>query len=262
MDINDLINKIRNSPHKAFFIGIPLLLVVVIILINVFRMTRQNSEIATGVDVLKNLETRDVYTMEEKIDFMNHKSVDAGDYANLFDNSVIFGDSIAEGIGLYGYLPSSSLIAVMGKSTDTSLEDVPKLVAMAPRYVFFELGLNDMSHPATTLESYIQSYEKLIDAVKTQLPNTQIYICSVFPVTDAAIAEDSRLNQVDAYNAALVEMAKRKNVHYIDTYTVLKNNSQYHEADGIHVLREFYPLWLDTLVNNSDLAKLLQNGSK
>ena len=52
-------------------------------------------------------------------------------------------------------------------------------------------------------------------------------------------------------------MPKRKNIHYIDTYTLLKSNPQYHAEDGIHVIREFYPLWMDTLVNNSGLKNLL-----
>ena len=257
MDINDLINRIRNTPGIALIITIPILIIGAIILVNLLSTTKQNSEISAGVEVLKSLESKDVVTMEGKIDFMKKKAGDSGGYPEIFETSVIFGDSIAEGIGSYGYLPASSLIAVLGKTTDSSLEDVAKLVDMAPKNVFFELGLNDMSHPDTTLDSYKQSYEKLIDAAKSQLPNTQIYICSIFPVTDAAIQEDPKLNQVEAYNAALVELAKRKNVHYIDTYTLLKENPQYHEADGIHVLREFYPFWLDTLVNNSDLSKLL-----
>lgn len=257
MKINKLINRLRTTPQLIVIFLIPVIIIGLIILIHYQQIIKEQSEINAGVETLTTMESRDLYTMEEKIDFMKHKAVDAGDYPTLFETSVILGDSIAEGIGLYGFLPSSSLVAVLGKSTENSMEDVSKLVDLSPRNIFFELGLNDISHPNTTLNSYISSYEQLIDSVHSQLPNTQLYVCSIFPVTDAVIQEQPEFTQIETYNAALIEMAKRKNIHYIDTYTLLKTNPQYHEEDGIHVLREFYPLWLDTLVNNSDLSKLL-----
>lgn len=247
-----LLNK-----NLAIVILIPCIIILITLIIHYQSIAREKEKLDEGVKVLTALETRDLYTMEEKIDFMKRKAVDSGDYSTLFGNAVVFGDSIAEGLGLYGFLSPTSLVAVMGKSTENSLEDVPDLVNLAPRNVFFELGLNDISHPDTTLESYLSHYEKLIDSLRLQLPNTQIYICSIFPVTEEALKENPEFSQIETYNAALAEMAKRKNVHYIDTYTFLKNNPQYHEQDGIHVIREFYPLWMDTLVNNSDLKNLL-----
>lgn len=248
-------SKLQKNPN--YFILIPITIILIILIIYFQSIAQKNAEINDGVRALNALETRDLYAMEEKIDFMKRKAVDAGDYPTLFESSVIFGDSIAEGLGLYGFLSPSSLVAVLGKSTENSLEDVPKLVDLTPRNIFFELGLNDISHPDRTLDAYISSYENLIDTIRLQLPNTQIYICSIFPVTDATLQERPEFSQIESYNAALAEMAKRKNIHYIDTYTLLKTNPQYHDEDGIHVIREFYPLWMDTLVNNSELKKLL-----
>jgi len=232
--------------------------IMMLILVIVYQTTaRENAKLDEGVEILTALETRDLYTMEEKIDYMKRKAVDPGDYTALFGNALVFGDSIAEGLGLFGFLNPTSLVAMMGKSAENSQGDVQSIVELAPRYVFFELGLNDISHPDSTLDAYILSYEKLIDSIRLQLPNTQIYVCSIFPVTDEALKENPELSQIETYNAALVEMAARKNIHYINTYPLLKNNPQYHEQDGIHVIREFYPLWLDTLVDNSNLKNLL-----
>lgn len=245
------------NKNLAVFILIPSVIIIIVLLIHYQSVARENAKVTEGIQALTTLETRDLYTMEEKIDYMKRKAIDSGDYSTLFGNAVVFGDSIAEGLGLYGFLSPTSLVAVMGKSTENSLEDVPSLVNLAPRNVFFELGLNDISHPDSTLDSYLSHYEKIIDAVRLQLPNTQIYLCSIFPVTDEALKEKPEFSQIETYNTALAEMAKRKNIHYIDTYTFLKNNPQYHEQDGIHVIREFYPIWMDTLVNNSDLKNLL-----
>lgn len=249
--------KQRLNKNLAIVILVPVVIIMIILLIRYQTIISEKAKLDEGVEILTALETRDLYTMEEKIDFMKRKAVDSGNYSALFGNAVVFGDSIAEGLGLYGFLSPTSLVAVMGKSTENSLEDIPALVNLAPRNVFFELGLNDISHPYNTLESYLGHYEKMLDSVRLQLPNTQIYICSIFPVTDEALAENPEFSQIETYNAALAEMAKRKNIHYIDTYTLLKTNPQYHAEDGIHVIREFYPLWMDTLVNNSDLKNLL-----
>lgn len=249
--------KQRFNKNLAIIILIPIVVIMITLIIHYQSVATEKAKLNEGFQILTALETRDLYTMEEKIDFIKRSAVDSGDYSALFGNAVVFGDSIAEGLGLYGFLSPTSLVAVMGKSTENSLEDVPGLVNLAPRNIFFELGLNDISHPDTTLESYLSHYEKLIDSVRLQLPNTQIYICSIFPVTDEALKENPEFSQIETYNTALAEMAKRKNIHYIDTYTFLKNNPQYHEQDGIHVNREFYPFWMDTLVNNSDLKNLL-----
>ncbi len=253
-----MFNKIKPYFNKNLFvILIPCIVVIIILIIHYHNVAKEKAKVDEGIQVLIALESRDLFSMEEQIDFMKHKAIDSGNYSALFANSVVFGDSIAEGLGLYGYLSPSSVVAVMGKSTESSLEDVPRLVNLAPRNIFFELGLNDISHPDNTMESYLNHYEKIIDSIRLQLPNTQIYICSIFPVTAEALAENPQFNQIESYNTALNEMAKRKNIHYIDTYSLLKNNPQYHEQDGIHVIREFYPLWMDMLVNNSDLKNLL-----
>jgi len=250
-------NKVLTAPMIIAIILIPVIIIGSVVLISLQNIANANSEIVSGINTLTTLESRDVLTMEEEIDFVKRKTVDANNYPTLFESSVVLGDSIAEGLGLYGYLKPSSLLGLLGKSTATSIEDVPQLVKMAPRNIFIELGLNDISYPDRDLNSYISSYEKLIDAIKFQLPNTQIYICSIFPVTDKVLQERPEFNKIETYNAALTELAKRKNVSYIDTYTLLKTNPQYHDEDGIHLVSQFYPLWLDTLVNNSVLSKLL-----
>lgn len=117
--------------------------------------------------------------------------------------------------GLYSFLSPTSLVAVMGKSTENSLEDVPGLVNLAPRNISFELGLNDISHPDTTLESYLSHYEKLIDSVRLQLPNTQIYICSIFPVTDEALKENPEFSQIETYNTAFTPKWQKEKISII-----------------------------------------------
>ncbi len=249
--------KIKQYLTKNRVIFILVILSIVLFFIIYQIDSHKNSALDDGVEVLVSLESRDLYTLEEKIDYMKRKAVDANDYSALFGSSVIFGDSIAEGLGLYGFLSATSLVAVMGESTENSVNNIQKLIDLAPHHVFFELGLNDISHPYTTLDSYISSYENLIDLVQLKLPNARIYICSIFPVTDEVLQDDPAFNQIESYNVALEEMAARKHVTYINTYDVLKRNPEYHNQDGIHVLPEFYPLWLDTLVNNSDLKNLL-----
>ncbi|MGL4606303.1 MAG: GDSL-type esterase/lipase family protein [Eubacteriaceae bacterium] len=221
------------------------------------RNSKINAEIQEGMNVLETMEEKDVIAMEEDIDFLKRKAVDANDYPQLFSSSVVLGDSIAEGLGLFNYLKPSSLVAGLGKSTTLAMEDVPKLIALKPQNIFIELGLNDISDANDGVNTFTKNYEKLIDAIQLGLPKTKIYICSIFPVTDSLIAERPEFSKIPEYNAALVELAKKKNVEYLDTYTLGNANAQLHDPDGIHYFSAFYPLWLDTLVNSSVLSKRL-----
>jgi hypothetical protein len=253
--------KIKKHPPIIYlliiFFIILILCGIIIFTITYEKSSELNSEIKTGVEILAKKESQNPYKMEENINFLKNKAANASDYSIIFGSSVIIGDSIAEGLNLYGYLKPSSLITHLGKSVASSFDDLPTLVKIAPRNVFFELGLNDLSHPDRDLDIFIKNYSHLIDEIKQKLPDTTLYICSIFPVTDNVLIQRPEFQQIETYNNAIKELADNKGVYYIDTYTFLKENPQYHEEDGIHVISEFYPLWLDTLKNNSNIINTL-----
>lgn len=249
--------KLKKTTLLLFATGFIGIIILLFIFTNFQRNLKINSEINLAVEALTTMENRDVFSMESDIDSMKKRSLAPDDYPNHFDTSVVLGDSISEGLVLFNFLKPSSVVGTLGKSAKSAIEDVPKLVSLAPQNVFIELGLNDLSHPDRDLNTFIKDYEQLIDSIKFSLPKTRIYICSIFPVTDELIGERPEFAQIPEYNAALIEIAKRKNVNYIDTFSFGKQNEALHDDDGIHYYSEFYPLWLDYLIKNSVLSKQL-----
>lgn len=249
--------KIKKSTSIIFAAILVGIIIFLFIFINFQKNSKINSEIGAGIEALTAMENRDVSSLEAEIDFMKRKSVAANDYSSHFDTSVVLGDSISEGLVLFNLLKPSSVVGNLGKSAESAIEDIPKLVALAPQNIFIELGLNDLSHPNRDLNNFIKIYEQLIDSIKFSLPKAKIYICSIFPVTDELSGERPEFIQIPEYNTALAEIAKRKSVDYIDTYSFGKQNELLHDGDGIHYYPEFYPLWLDYLIKNSTLSKQL-----
>ena len=91
---------------------------------------------------------------------------------------------------------------------------------------------------------FIEQYEKLIEALKSSNPNTQIIVESIFPVDDRWDLRTNSINntKINNINYLLAQMAERQNIYFLNTAEVLKNENgsaikgYLYESDGIHPL--------------------------
>lgn len=60
--------------------------------------------------------------------------------------------------------------------------------------------------------------------------------------------------QIEAFNAALQKMAKEKGVDYIDLAPIFQQHKIQYDEDGSHFTNAFYPILLDYLKEQTDLA--------
>jgi len=126
--------------------------------------------------------------------------------------------------------------------------DVAKLVERNPEHLFIALGSDDILWPTDNpLQFAIQQYGLLLDQMKEELPHTKITILSVTPVTEKALKEEPRYSNIAAYNQMLKELARKKQVKYVDVSSIAEQNPALYDEDGIHFKAEFYPLLLDFL---------------
>ncbi|MBP5293246.1 MAG: hypothetical protein J6023_03865, partial [Clostridia bacterium] len=102
-------------------------------------------------------------------------------------------------------------------------------------------------------KNFEYSYSKLIDAIKSVSSETKIIIQSIFPVSaacDAFSADAAQVNQnIDTVNGWLRELSAQKGVYYLDSQSVLKDESgmlktEYDNGDGIHLTKSAYELLL------------------
>lgn len=221
-----------------------------------------------GVSVLKALESQDISSVEKNIrqiqdDLLrdeNYSYQDADGYGSrikasyryVFDTVVFMGDSQAEPLSLYGFLDPSSVVAEKGRNVISAEDDVSSVVKLNPQKIVLLYGVNDMLLFKTT-EDFIAKYESLILSIQTQLPQTDIYANSVYPVEDFVLAKKPLFKRSSQFNAALIELCDKLAVTYIDSTGFITEAEENYAPDGIHFLSSFYPTWLNFIKNQLDL---------
>ncbi|MFJ5563190.1 GDSL-type esterase/lipase family protein [Lysinibacillus xylanilyticus] len=177
-------------------------------------------------------------------------------YKSIFKNSLFFGDSITEGINYQDLIDDTNVIAEAGKVTVMAIEDdVDKVVERKPEHIFMSFGINDLLMPMdlegnpidNPVRYSIDNYSKLIQKVKENLPNVNIHILSVTPVTDKALQEFPQYKHIDEYNEQLKELAKAEKAEYIDLSPIFDKDLDLHDEDGVHFKANYYTQLLDLL---------------
>ncbi len=206
-----------------------------------------------GISEIKKLESKNVVELEKKINSMKKETLDKKNFKSIFSNSVIMGDSISEGLVGYGILNKSSVVAVKGRNTSTAMKDIPTTINLQPSNVFLTYGMNDIAYFSGNIDNFIKQYKKMINEIKTNLPQTDIYITGILPVQQKAINKQHVYVKLDQFNEALKVMCNENGLTFVETKQLLSEDSKYYEPDGIHVKMGFYPIWLDVLAKAANL---------
>lgn len=185
-----------------------------------------------------------------------------------FGNNVAFiGDSRTQAFLMYAGVNEAIDYTNVGLMVDTAVtkkfvkadkgEKVTILEDMAKRNidtVYIMLGVNELGWRYSNI--FIDKYGKLIDLIRQINPNCEILVQSIIPLTKTKSDNDDiyKNEKVKEYNDLLKEMAKEKNVKYIDVASVLSNNNgdlpEEASSDGVHLNKEYCIKWLDYLKKN------------
>lgn len=244
-------------------VSIATIVALIIITKNINAIDDNNNDdakIEQGVKVIKELEKQDILENEEKINYVQStfkqdeedKNSKQDDYIDKFSNSVIMGDSRSEALVEYGVLSNSSVIAHKGRNVKTAITDgdLNKVVNLSPKNIFLAYGMNDVqiySNP----DDFIKEYKNLIEEIQNRLPNSKIYVNSIFRTTNGAIQKNSNFNRVGPFNVALKQMCEELNLTYIDGSSCVSNDL--FEGDGVHFKPNFNKAWLNLLINKANL---------
>lgn len=184
-----------------------------------------------------------------------------------FDNCIFVGDSLTMGLASYNIIPAKNVIASIGMNItkiDTEVVKTPygeftaieTLTKADKNKIYIMLGSNGIAW--LTSGKMIEMYSDFIDEIKTILPNSEIYILSIPPVSTEkeTTTEGPVLNsQIDIYNSDLLKMANDKKIYFVDINTALKNNqgkldSDKSQKDGMHFKRDTYDIMLDYIMKH------------
>lgn len=170
------------------------------------------------------------------------------DDAAAFENSVFVGDSITEGFAFNGILPEESIIAGAGATAGFIYDDVDDLAAKKPEMVFIMLGSDDLLMPVDDpKELFRNDLTKLVNRIRELLPDCKIYLQSITPVTQEALAQQPRYARIGEYNELLRDLADELSIPYVDIGVLAEENPDLFAEDGVHFKEEFYQLWLEKL---------------
>lgn len=163
-----------------------------------------------------------------------------GNFKAAYKDFIISGDSLVKAIYEYGILDSTQVIAEIGVGTSFLSKSTDEIVAANPKYLVLHYGENELDEKENAAY-YVNRYKKCIEVLKERLPDTKIYVDSIFPVEEKAHKSEPYTVNIDYYNTLLKKMAEELNVTYID-YTQLWNSFEkdYYDADGIHPIASFY----------------------
>ena len=124
----------------------------------------------------------------------------------------------------------------------------------APSKVFLLIGINDLGRGGEP-ELIIEGIKNIVDKINAESPRTLIYLQSILPVNDSFgmfSGHTKRWKEIKPLNRKLKELAKSKQITYIDLYSEFveagtdKLNPQY-TNDGLHLLGAGYMKWVEVV---------------
>lgn len=158
-----------------------------------------------------------------------------------FKDIYICGDSVVKAIAEYKYLDDDHVIAKIGVGTAHLKNHMDEIVAKKPKYLILHYGVNVMETPEGA-GPFIKNYKACIEELKRRLPDTKIFVDSIFPVTEKAYKQSPGTKYVSYYNDKLDEMAWELGVYFINHTPQFESfTKNYYEGDGIHPIARYYP---------------------
>ena len=223
-------------------------------IVTVFPKKADKVDTEAGVEYIVSRESEDVSAEQQTLEVEDTTAADEsataesttraeipdGNYKAAFKDILIAGDSLVKAIYEFSILDSSQVIAEIGAGTKYLGEISDQIIEENPKVLVLHFGENELDSKENA-PAFIERYKSRIQYLQEQLPNTVIYVDSIFPVTEKGNRVEPVTVHIDYYNELLKQMAAELNVHYLDfTPQFAAYEKEYHDADGIHMLASFY----------------------
>lgn len=233
------------------------LFIVILAVEGIGSFTRGKTDTSEGVALIEAAESADVTVIETKIQNLEDKekqeaqAEDTRSIKEKFASTVVVGDSITVGFTEYDVLNASSVVAEIGVQLDGMDTLTDKLKELNPQVVFLSLGMNDIIATKGDTDTFSDQYKDVIDKIKEELPDTKIFVNSIFPVQQQEIEKEPALEKLDDYNEMLRELCDKKQIAFVDNTALVSDD--YYEQDGVHFRAAFYPVWAERMAEVAGL---------
>lgn len=241
---------------KLIAAGVTVAVISTVIGVTIHNNNMQKAEVTKGMEVIRNMEAVSVSDIENKIRQMEEDELKSSEeYKNRpinvkYENSLILGDSQAEGLTAYKILDDSEVLAHKGAHVKEAKNEMDKIVNLNPKSIFLTYGVNDLGMYGTK-DDFIAVYKEVVEELMSKLPETKIYVNLVFPVQQSAIAKQPYLANYSEYNESIKAMCSELGITCIDSNFLVKD--ELYEPDGIHMKSDFYKSWVEYMAEVAEL---------
>ncbi len=177
--------------------------------------------------------------------FRNHR-YDAFKVTKTNPGSIVFvGNSITNMHDWASAFENFNVVnrGVSGAVTQEVIDNLGSILSGKPAKIFFLLGTNDLGTAGINNTAHvIKNLTLILDRVKAESPDTEVYVQSIFPSTSGL----RTLELLSATNAEIQKLCTEKGATYIDLWDDLMGIvDNTHSRDKLHLSASGYKIWCD-----------------
>lgn len=165
-------------------------------------------------------------------------------------DTVFLGDSITHSGDFRSYFPDEKIVNLgyYGDTLAGMIDRVPGAAAVNPEKVFVLGGINGLTD--RNIEKSIATYDRLLEELQAALPDAEIYVQSVLPVSDFREHAMLHNTSIVEFNTRLAALAQSRGCVYVDLHALYHQDGQMNPeltADGLHLKPEAYGIWAEAI---------------
>ncbi|WP_295424268.1 GDSL-type esterase/lipase family protein, partial [uncultured Subdoligranulum sp.] len=187
-----------------------------------------------------------------------------------FADAAFLGDSLTAGFsqseydidvggalicGYEGVSPNTIVNRATVESPDRGEEVALDVLTNAqPAKLYILIGTNALVATGND-ESFLNYYARMLDELRTALPNTALYVQSILSATQETVADDApglAPDRLAAINASIQSMCAERGCYFLDLNAEFSDESgyllaEYAQPDGVHLTVSGYNKWVSYL---------------
>lgn len=190
---------------------------------------------------------------QERQKWESLQNKESDDLNRRFQNALILGDSIAEGLLDYRIISSSHCVGVRGARSD-NIDDMHDIVKrQRPSVIFLEFGMNDLEYCRGKPNLFYKRYNEQLQQLKAIAPQATLYINAILPIDQKTVSQKKAYAKYPEFNKMLKKLCQENKIKLIDNRFILENMKKKYEKDGIHPTHDYYKAWA---MNMAEVAGL------
>ncbi len=189
------------------------------------------------------------------------------------NKTAVYGETVFAGSSLMEMFPVNKLLQESGSDKIIYNRGIGGFVSeelwdaldvcildLKPARLLINIGTNDLSDASIPVDSMIETYDKIINAVEQRLPDITIYLMAYYPVNYEAADESMKAclqirtnEKIALANEKVARLAAKHHQRYIDINRNLKDEQGRLKAEytieGMHINEDGYRAIFDDIMS-------------